>query len=68
MAGRLIGVHCAHTGTLDASVASLREVFKFALLCNARSVTCCHDHTSGNLEPSSADVQVPRRLKSAGRP
>jgi DNA repair protein RadC len=64
--GRLIGAHCAHTGTLDASVASPREVFKFALLVNARSVICCHNHPSGNLEPSSADVQVTRQLRTAG--
>ena len=65
-AGRIIGAHCAHTGTLDASVASPREVFKFALLCNARSVICCHNHPSGNLEPSSADVTVTQQLKAAG--
>ena len=65
-AGRLIGAHCAHTGTLDASVASPREVFKFALLVNARSVILAHNHPSGNLEPSSADVQVTRQLKVAG--
>jgi DNA repair protein RadC len=65
-AGRLIGVHAAHTGTLDASVASPREVFKFALLCNARSVVVAHNHPSGNLVPSSADVQVTRQLKAAG--
>ena len=65
-AGRLIGVHAAHTGTLDASVASPREVFKFALLCNARSVILSHNHPSGNLEPSSADVQMTRPLRAAG--
>ena len=65
-AGRLIGAHCAHTGTLDASVASPREVFKFALLVNARSVILAHNHPSGNLEPSSADVTVTQQLRAAG--
>ena len=65
-AGRLVGAHCAHTGTLDASVASPREVFEFALLVNARSVVLSHSHPSGNLKPSSADVQVTRQLKGAG--
>lgn len=65
-ASRVIGVHCAHIGTVDASVASPREVFKFALLVNARSVVCLHNHPSGNTEPSRADVQISKKLKRAG--
>ncbi len=65
-ANRFIGAHVAHVGTVDASIASPREVFKFALLCNARSVIVAHNHPSGNLEPSNADVQVSEGLKAAG--
>ena len=65
-ASRVIGVHCAHVGTIDASVASPREVFKFALLVNARSIICVHNHPSGNLEPSTADVAVSKQMKAAG--
>jgi DNA repair protein RadC len=65
-ANRIIGAHVAHIGTVDASIASPREVFKFCLLVNARSVICAHNHPSGNLEPSSADVSVSKQLKSAG--
>jgi len=65
-AGRLIGAHVCHIGTLDASVASPREVYKFALLVNARSVLVCHNHPSGNLEPSRADVAVSVQLRKAG--
>lgn len=63
---RIIGAHLAHVGTLDASVASPRECFKFALLVNARSVLCFHNHPSGNLEPSRADVAVSVKLRQAG--
>lgn len=65
-AGRVVGVHLAHLGTVDASVASPREVYKFALLSNARSVVVFHNHPSGNVEPSRADVSVSRQLKAAG--
>ena len=65
-ASRVIGAHVCHVGTVDASVASPREVFRFALLVNARSVLVAHNHPSGNLEPSRADVQVSRQLKAAG--
>ena len=63
---RVIGAHVCHVGTVDASVASPREVFRFALLINARSVLVAHNHPSGNLEPSRADVTVSKQLKAAG--
>ena len=65
-ASRVIGAHVCHLGTADASFASPREVYRFCLLVNARSVIAAHDHPSGNLEPSSADVQVTRQIKAAG--
>ncbi|MEP0547492.1 MAG: JAB domain-containing protein [Rhodothermales bacterium] len=65
-ANRVIGAHVAHVGTVDASIASPREVFKFALLVNARSVIVAHNHPSGNLEPSKADVAVSKQLQKAG--
>ena len=65
-ANRVIGVHAAHQGTVDASIASPREAMKFCLLCNARSFLIAHNHTSGNLEPSKADVQVSKQMKAAG--
>ena len=65
-ASRVIGCHVCHIGTVDASVASPREVFRFALLCNARSVLVAHNHPSGNVEPSRADVEVSKQLKAAG--
>ena len=65
-ANRVIGAHVCHVGTVDASVASPREVFRFCLLVNARSVLVGHNHPSGNVEPSRADVEVSKQLKAAG--
>ena len=65
-ASRVIGAHVCHVGTVDASVASPREVFRFGLLVNARSMIVAHNHPSGSLEPSRADVQVSKQLRDAG--
>lgn len=64
--GRVIGLHTAHIGSLTASVASAREVFKVALLANAAAIVIVHNHPSGNTEPSREDVRVSRRLARAG--
>lgn len=65
-ANRVIGAHICHVGTVDASIASPREVYKFCLLANARSVVVAHNHPSGNITPSSADISVSKQLKAAG--
>lgn len=64
--GRLVGAHVCHVGTVDCSVASPREVFKFCLLTNARQVLLCHNHPSGNLEPSTQDVAISIKMRKAG--
>ena len=65
-ASRVIGAHVCHVGTVDACVASPREVFRFGLLCNARSVLVAHNHPSGQVEPSRADIEVSKQIKTAG--
>ena len=47
-------------------MASPRECLKFCLLVNARSFLVAHNHPSGALEPSRADVEVTKQLVSAG--
>jgi proteasome lid subunit RPN8/RPN11 len=43
-----------------------REIFKVALLANARAVIVGHNHPSGDPTPSADDIQVTQRIKSAG--
>jgi len=53
-------------GTLTGSLVSPREVFTPALLAGAATVVVAHNHPSGCVEPSSADIQVTRNLRDAG--
>lgn len=52
-------------GTIDGAAVYPREVVKAALNHNAASVIFCHNHPSGNPEPSQADIALTRRLKEA---
>lgn len=63
---RVIGVNVVSIGTLNATLVSPREVFKAAILANANSCICCHNHPSGETEPSMQDIQVSKQLKKAG--
>ena len=59
----LIDVHDIHTGTVDQAVVHSREVMKAVLVDhNATGVILFHNHPSGNLQPSGADVQMTQRI------
>ena len=63
----LIGYERVSVGSLDASIVTGREVFKGALLDNARRVIVAHNHPSGDLRPSIADRRLTATLVLAGR-
>lgn len=54
-------------GTLAASFAHPREVFKAAVLSNSASIICFHNHPSGDVEPSPEDIDVTKRLVESGK-
>ena len=45
---------------------SLIHIFKVAMLSNASSIICFHNHPSGNIDPSVEDENITRRLKECG--
>ena len=66
-ANRLIAKRIITIGTLNASLAHPREVFADAITDRAASIIVAHNHPSGNLEPSQADIDITNRLKEAGK-
>ena len=65
-ANRLIAKRIITIGTLTASLVHPREVFADAITDRAASIIVAHNHPSGSLEPSQADIVVNERLLSAG--
>jgi DNA repair protein RadC len=65
-ANRLIAKRIITIGTLTASLVHPREVFADAITDRAASIIVAHNHPSGSLEPSQADIDVNERLLSAG--
>lgn len=52
-------------GGITGTVIDVRLVLKSALEKHATSLIFCHNHPSGNLEPSDADKKITRQLKEA---
>jgi DNA repair protein RadC len=65
-ANKLLGYHTVSIGGLAGTVADPKLIFQVALTGNACSIILLHNHPSGNLQPSDADIKLTRKLKSAG--
>jgi len=53
-------------GGISGTVADPKKIFKLALENNASAMILCHNHPSGNVKPSDADIRLTRKLKTAG--
>jgi DNA repair protein RadC len=62
----VIGIETVSTGGLNSCIVSLREVFKSAILANAAAIVLCHNHVSGNLEPSKEDLEIIQKMVEVG--
>jgi len=62
---RVIDYEQVSVGTINSSVIHPREIFRNAILNKAVSVLLCHNHPSGEPEPSRADETITLRLKEA---
>src|SRR5499427_1972048 len=64
---RVIGINTVSIGSLTASIVHPREVFKSAILSNAASIVCGHNHPSDDCQPSREDRALTQKLAEAGK-
>jgi DNA repair protein RadC len=65
-ANKVLGWAKVSQGGLSGTVADPKVIFQIALKSNSCSLIICHNHPSGNLQPSEADIHLTRKLKEAG--
>ena len=53
-------------GSINATVVDLRIIFSTALKTLSNSIVVCHNHPSGKLVPSTADIKLNEMIKKAG--
>lgn len=64
---RLIERQIISIGTLNASLVHPREVYEPAVALHAASVIVAHNHPSEDINPSSEDLAITKRLAEAGK-
>lgn len=63
----LLGLFEISHGTVNETMLSPREIYIRALLCGATSIILAHNHPSGDLCPSEADIITTKYIRDAGK-
>lgn len=64
---RVIHDEVVSIGTINTNIVHPREVFRPALEYGAVAVVLAHNHPSGVVTPSTADIEVTKQLVQAGK-
>lgn len=66
-ANGVIKKHQISQGGISGTVADPKLIFKAALENGASSIILVHNHPSGNLKPSEADIKLTKKMTEGGR-
>ncbi|MFB2645348.1 DNA repair protein RadC [Raphidiopsis sp. BLCC-F218] len=64
---RFLGTKIITIGTATETLASPRDIFREVIRHGATRMIIAHNHPSGNLEPSEADIDLTRQLLSGAQ-
>ena len=66
-ANRVTSKHLISKGGQAGTIADPKIIFNIALENHAASIILAHNHPSGNLKPSHADIELTKKLRTAGQ-
>lgn len=64
---KILGKEKISAGGISGTVADIRIIFKNAIDRLSSSIILAHNHPSGNLKPSEADIALTKKLREAGK-
>lgn len=64
---KVLGMYEVSSGGIAGTSVDIRMIFAAAIKANAVSLIIIHNHPSGQVKPSEADMQITRKVKEAGR-
>ena len=64
-ANRMLGVMHLSEGGTDSTVVDISHIMQGAILANTKALVLCHNHPSGNCNPSAQDDIITNQVKQA---
>lgn len=65
-ANKVLGIYEASKGGMAGTIADPKLIFSTALKACASSIILAHNHPSGNLKPSQADIGLTKKIIDGG--
>ena len=65
-ANKVLGITTISEGGLSGTLMDVRMIFQYAIKGNACGIIICHNHPSGNSNPSESDQKITQKIKEAG--
>jgi len=62
----ILGILTVSQGGISGTVTDVRIILQAALKSNSSGLIVCHNHPSGNLNPSESDTKITQKIKEAG--
>ena len=63
---KVLGIAAISKGGINGTVTDVRIILQYAIKANASGIIICHNHPSGNLQPSESDMAITRKIKESG--
>ena len=63
---KVLGIASISKGGISGTVTDVRIILQLAIKANASGIIVCHNHPSGNLQPSESDIAITRKIKESG--
>lgn len=64
---KVIGISKISEGGISSTVVDPKVIFAIALKAGASAIIMMHNHPSGNLKPSEADIKLTDKMVKAGK-
>jgi DNA repair protein RadC len=63
---KVLGIASISKGGISGTVTDVRIILQYAIKANASGIIICHNHPSGNLQPSESDNKITHKIKESG--
>jgi len=65
-ANKVLGISLISSGGVSGTVVDPKRIYTTALLASCSSIILCHNHPSGNIQPSEADRRITKKIHDCG--
>jgi DNA repair protein RadC len=63
---KILGIASISKGGINGTVTDVRIILQYAIKANASGIIICHNHPSGNMQPSESDLKITQKIKESG--